>query len=365
MSKDSINLNAVYWGSVGLMRGEYLTEDRQFVLDQLRLLAFAQNIYGVAKMPAAAFSLTYRQNQLRNGIWECTLKLLDCRALTPDGYPVEIVRDAGAELCAPYEADLDPEQSATGSRIPVYLGVRESMEPVGEKSAQGRSLRRFAQVRYLLSTTKHERDVKDWLCIGQLINNTAGLHEDKDFIPECLRMDSMPRLIAAVQRIQDQADNCLVHLNKLLVNHKPEAGIMSAALMDAKVMLDWGERPRAYLNRLYRVLMQLNELRFLLPHTGQQMQILAHLAPALKEIPPESDKQETDWGLLLYSIAEALRKLAEEYKKWEAGITPEDRGDVVIPREKDFLPSPTGSTNDVKVVPNDNKRGLFGMRTGK
>ncbi len=363
MSRDAINLNAVYWDSVGMMRGQYLTEDREFVLDQLRLLALAQGAYGVAKMPREAFSLTRYQNNTRGGIWECTLKLLECRAIMPSGYPAEIVISAGMPLCAPYVGDLAPETSATGSKIAVYLGIREGMEPIGEQSSQGRIPRRFSQMRYLLSTTRAEQNVEDWLCIGRLVNDITGLREDDTFIPECLRLDSMPRLIIAVKQIQEQAENCLTHLNKLLVNHKPEAGIMSAALMEANVVLDWGERPRAYLNRVYRILMQLNELRFLLPHHGQQMQILAHLAVALREIPPEAERRETDWGYLLYLISEALRKLAEEYKKWEAGITPDSGpgGGVVVNSEKPFLPSPGASAPDVTIK----KRSLINWRSDK
>ena len=351
MSRDAINLNAVYWESVGMMRGQYLTEDREFVLDQLRLLALAQGAYGVAKMPREAFSLTRYQNNARGGIWECTLKLLECRAIMPSGYPAEIVISAGMPLCAPYVGDLAPETSATGSKISVYLGIREGMEPIGEQSSQGRIPRRFSQMRYLLSTTRTEQNVEDWLCIGRLVNNITGLREDDTFIPECLRLDSMPRLVVAVQRIQEQAENCLTHLNKLLLNHQPEAGIMSAALREANVVLDWGERPRAYLNRLYRILMQLNDLRFLLPHDGQHRDILAHLATALREIPLEANKQEADWGYILYLIAEALRNLAEEYKKWEAGITPDSRpgGGVVLNSEKPFLPSPGANTPEISV----------------
>ena len=343
-----------------MMRGQYLTEDREFVLDQLRLLAFAQSIYGVATMPQDAFSLTYRQNQNRGGVWECTLRLLECRALTPNGYPVEIVRNAGAELCAPYTDDLAPQHSATGSKIPIYLGIRQDMEPVGEKAGQGRSLRRFAQARYLLSTTRNEQGVEDWLCIGQLINDTSGVREDTAFIPECLRLDSMPRLKDAAQQVQKRAGECLTHLQKQLLSRKAEAGILLAILMEASVVLDWGERPRAYLNRLYRILMQLNELRFLLPYPAQQKQIEAHLATAIAKIPPETDKQqepgkqEADWGYLLLLVVEALQNLAEDYKNWEADIKPEE-GEIKINRDKTMQQSPTAHQQDS----DPNKRGLF------
>ena len=334
MSRDAINLNAVYWNSVGMMRGQYLTEDREFVLDQLRLQTFAQNLYGIVSMPANALNLLPHQDS-QGSVGEYTLELRECRAITPNGYLVEIVPDAGAQICAPYVGKLSPQAGGSASAIAIYLGIRQEREPVGETSSQGRSQRRFAQSRYLLSTTRREQDIEDWLCIGKIISGGTVLREESAFIPECLRLNSMPRLRTAVELIQERAESCIALLDKQLSNRRAEAASMAAALTEAAVVLDWNERPRAYLNRVFRILRQLHELRVLLPHPGLHQQIEEHLRAALKDIPPEVEQQEADWGYLLRMAADALQNLAKAYGNWGADIGPSvtPGGDVRLKEE--------------------------------
>ncbi|MCS6862377.1 MAG: type VI secretion system baseplate subunit TssK [Abditibacteriales bacterium] len=304
----NFRLGSIDWDSVRLLHGEHLSLETAYHEELVRWALHHGCPHGVVRMDADSLTvvpsstMTYR------------VTLRRCQAITPQGYWVDISDEESAP-----SFDLDKEQYLH-TVVGVYLGVdvaekkRQPMYPTRSSALIECQLR---WRRYVLSFDRTADDV-DWLPIGQIRNQGGELALDRDFIPECVYLNSHPQLIHKVKDIRDTAERGLETLERYTIATSPSvavtAGQFAASLAPAAVAVDWQTRPRAYVERLISVLMAKYSLVTVLcpVNMGYRDQALTAIENAVNYVQSNAES-DLPLGAALDRIKAALETLIQLY----------------------------------------------------
>lgn len=244
-------LNAIDWSTVRLLHGEHLSYETQYHEELTRWAIGAIGLWGVLDMPAGSLILTSSSKDFE-------VRLSQLSAIMPNGFWVELpgmitFQDANAQ----YSDRLD---------IPLYICIEAKKRSIPLAATQSRALAEVnaLQMNYFL-TTHRPPDANNALQIARLVRRGSQFDLDANYIPPCVRLNSHPTLVQAVQRIARTAHEMVEYLRleyacqNFKISHVL-AATLAMPLSTIETLADWRQSPLSYIEQMGRALRQLHLL---------------------------------------------------------------------------------------------------------
>jgi len=316
------NLNAVNWQSVSLLEGAHLTADRIYLEELVRCALFFMGRSGIVDLQETGLiPWKASSNSTHVGV-----SLKRCYAITPQGYLVcwESDRQPGEGVAG------SADSSKAGETAPIYLCI--DAERIEVKACPPQEIRNecsFLRPHLRLATETGEGEL-DALKIGRFKRDIASnkLELDKEFIPECLRLNSHWLLKRRIGEIQKQARTCLDSLVNQLQKGEFRLEAMAPPLASAAALVDWTISPYTYLERMLAVIHANFALQHLIEDRGIKANVYNSLEQALKYIEPNLEADGLDWAMALKLIEDTFKRLESAFSGRKDG---ESVGKIAVP----------------------------------
>ena len=297
-------LNAVNWETVDVLGVEHLEAERLSLEELIRCGVGYGGVSGVIRLDDA--DLIASSNTSDPSQMDLTVRLLQCRAITPKGYLVSI---------SPEDAEEEEGLVCTLERFAetyLWVGVGEMQGYPGLGNEAGVRKRR-----YRLATQDQKQsgeECLDWLTIGRIGRNGGTLGLDNEFIPECVYLDSHPVLWRKVEAIQGCAEAGYQVLYDQARAGQFHSEAFAHPLSIAMTVIETNLSPRLYLERLISVLKTLTLLQFRLPEGPARSRLQERIKLALDYAMPHLNVRSFDWSKSLDLIRAAFCELESALK---------------------------------------------------
>lgn len=242
-------LNSIDWSTVRLLHGEHLSYETRYHEELTRWSLCALGRWGVLDMPSGSLVVTSSAKDFE-------VRLSQLRAITPEGFWIEISDTLILQ---------DVNTQYTDLEIPIYVCIETNKRSSPLAASQARSLAEVNALRmnYLLAS-RQPAHALDALQIARLVKKGTQFVLDENYIPPCVRLNSHPNLIQAVQRIIDTAKKAVDHLRQYACKDFKISHVLAATiaipLSALETVVDWRQSPYAYLERAGCAMRQLRLL---------------------------------------------------------------------------------------------------------